>query len=196
MLSAMSPARDSDATRARLLDAAADEFAAHGIAGARVDRIAAEAKANKQLIYAYFGSKDALFEAVLVRHLTALTEGVPFDPEDIPGYTGRLFDYVVEHPDVLRLATWAGLERPTAVAKFEADSYKEKLNALRAAQRDGRVDDTLAPADLLALVLGIAGAWFYASEALRTFDSKDPWSARRLAQVRRAAVEAATRLVG
>ena len=37
------------------------EFSAYGIAGARVDRIASAAKANKQAIYAYFGSKDALF---------------------------------------------------------------------------------------------------------------------------------------
>jgi AcrR family transcriptional regulator len=45
-------ARDSAATKERLLAAATDEFAAHGIAGARVDRIAAAARANKQLIYA------------------------------------------------------------------------------------------------------------------------------------------------
>jgi AcrR family transcriptional regulator len=58
-------ARDSAATKERLLEAATAEFAAHGIAGARVDRIAAAARANKQLIYAYFGSKEQLFDAVL-----------------------------------------------------------------------------------------------------------------------------------
>jgi Tetracyclin repressor-like, C-terminal domain len=36
------------------------------------------------------------------------------------GIFGAPFDYLVEHPDVLRLATWAGLERPTAVAASEA----------------------------------------------------------------------------
>ena len=188
--------RDSAATKERLLDAATGEFAAHGIAGARVDRIAAAAQANKQLIYAYFGSKEELFDAVLARNCGPLVEEVPFDPDDLSGYVGRLFDYVIEHPEVVRLVLWAGLERPTAIAPFEADSYRAKLNALTEAQRDGRVDATFAPADLLALLLGLTGAWFTASEAIRTHDTKQPWSPKRLAQFRRAAIEAAARIIG
>jgi AcrR family transcriptional regulator len=192
----MAAERDSEATKARLLEAATEEFATHGIAGARVDRIASAAQANKQLIYAYFGNKDQLFDAVLTKNFAALTEGVAFDEEDLADYVGRLFDYALQHPDVLRLATWAGLERPSAVAEFEADSYTTKVAAMARAQRDGRLDASFAPADLLALVLGIAAAWFTASEALRTFDSKDPWSPKRLAQFRDAAVEAARRILG
>ena len=52
---------DAQETRRRLLEAAITEFSCYGIAGARVDRIASTAKANKQAIYAYFGSKEALF---------------------------------------------------------------------------------------------------------------------------------------
>jgi AcrR family transcriptional regulator len=62
-----------------------------GIAGARVDRIAAAARVNKQLIYAYFGSKEQFFDAVLARNCRPLFEEVPFDPDDLPGYFGRLF---------------------------------------------------------------------------------------------------------
>jgi Tetracyclin repressor-like, C-terminal domain len=122
-------------------------------------------------------------------------DSVPFDPDDIPGYVGRLFDYVVAHPEVYRLVTWAGLERPNAVAQFEADSYGAKLRAITDAQRAGRLDASMAPADLLALVIGLAGSWFSASEAVRRFDSKDPWSPARLAQFRDAAVEAAKRML-
>ncbi|WP_431282392.1 TetR family transcriptional regulator [Humitalea sp. 24SJ18S-53] len=53
------------ATRQRILDAALVEFAANGLAGARVDEIAARADANKRMIYAYFGSKEDLWLAVL-----------------------------------------------------------------------------------------------------------------------------------
>jgi AcrR family transcriptional regulator len=187
--------RNSTATKERLLKAATDEFAAHGIAGARVDRIAGLAEANKQLIYAYFGSKDELFDAALTASCTGLMDSVPFDPDDIPGYVGRLFDYVVAHPEVFRLVTWAGLERPNAVAQFEADSYGAKLRAITDAQRAGRLDASLAPADLLALVIGLAGSWFSASEAVRRFDSNDPWSPTRLTQFRAAAVEAAKRII-
>jgi AcrR family transcriptional regulator len=48
--------------RARLLDAAFEEFAQHGLAGARVDRIAEAAQANKGLIYVYYGNKEQLFD--------------------------------------------------------------------------------------------------------------------------------------
>ena len=57
--------RDPAATRKKLLTAARREFASHGLAGARVDEIAARAGVNKQLVYHYFGDKDALYLAVL-----------------------------------------------------------------------------------------------------------------------------------
>lgn len=53
------------ATRQRILEAAIAEFAAHGLAGARVDEIAARAAANKRMLYAYFGAKEDLWLAVL-----------------------------------------------------------------------------------------------------------------------------------
>ncbi|MBX9699905.1 MAG: TetR/AcrR family transcriptional regulator [Acetobacteraceae bacterium] len=53
------------ATRQRILDAALAEFAAHGLAGARVDEIAARAGANKRMLYAHFGGKDELWLTVL-----------------------------------------------------------------------------------------------------------------------------------
>jgi TetR/AcrR family transcriptional regulator len=57
--------RDPAATRKKLLTAARHEFAKSGLAGARVDEIADRAGVNKQLVYHYFGDKDALYLAVL-----------------------------------------------------------------------------------------------------------------------------------
>ena len=57
--------RDAEATKARILAAAKREFAKTGLGGGRVDVIAEKARANKRMIYHYFGSKDALFQAVL-----------------------------------------------------------------------------------------------------------------------------------
>jgi AcrR family transcriptional regulator len=59
--------RNAESTRGRILDAATKIFAKMGFDGARVDKIAAAAKINKQLLYHYFGSKDGLFTAVLER---------------------------------------------------------------------------------------------------------------------------------
>jgi AcrR family transcriptional regulator len=60
-------AYDAAATRSRLIEAAVREFAAYGLAGARVDRIAAAAAANKRAIYDYFRSKEGLFDAAVDR---------------------------------------------------------------------------------------------------------------------------------
>ena len=84
--------KDGSATRRRLLDAATAEFSRRGIAGARVDRIADAAEANKAQIYAWFSSKDGLFDAVFLEHLALIVDLVPFDAFDLPGYAVRLYD--------------------------------------------------------------------------------------------------------
>ena len=78
--------RDAEQTKQRLLEAAIAEFSAYGIAGARVDRIAAGAGANKSLIYSYFGSKEKLFEAVTTALLLDTVSEAPITPDDLPGY--------------------------------------------------------------------------------------------------------------
>ena len=61
----LSTTRDPEASKATILVAATAEFAEHGFAGARVDRIADKASVNKRMLYYYFGNKDDLFLAVL-----------------------------------------------------------------------------------------------------------------------------------
>jgi AcrR family transcriptional regulator len=58
--------RDAERTKAEILKAAREEFCEQGFNGARVDAIAARAKANKRLLYHYFGNKEALYSAVLL----------------------------------------------------------------------------------------------------------------------------------
>jgi len=57
--------RNADRTRSQILDAATQEFAELGIAGARIERIADRAGTNKRMVYYYFNSKDELFVAVM-----------------------------------------------------------------------------------------------------------------------------------
>lgn len=61
----MKKTRDAEASKARVFEAAAAEFAAHGFAGAKVDRIAARARVNKAMIYYHFTNKAALYRAVV-----------------------------------------------------------------------------------------------------------------------------------
>jgi AcrR family transcriptional regulator len=153
--------RDAEATRRRLLDAAAAEFAASGIAGARVDRIAEAARSNKAQIYHYFGSKDGLFQAVFDRIVDATLKDTPIDPTNLPEYAGRLFDRYQKDPQVQRLATWYRLERPDGDDPIEAivAGNAAKVRAIADAQRAGLLSTRFEPAILLALVLHLSGIW-------------------------------------
>ncbi|MDB5530937.1 MAG: TetR family transcriptional regulator [Devosia sp.] len=67
--------RDPERTKATILKAARDEFCAEGFNGARVDAIAARAKANKRLLYHYWGNKEALYSAVLFDAYSEIRRG-------------------------------------------------------------------------------------------------------------------------
>lgn len=152
--------RDADRTKRQLLAAATAEFAAFGIAGARVDRIAASAACNKSLIYAYFGSKDELFDAVFTTHVADIVDQAPFDATDLPGYAGRLFDRFEDDPGTLRLATWYRLERPDgAPLQAVVASNQAKLAGIAQAQADGVIPSSYRPVELLVLVQSITRAW-------------------------------------
>ncbi|CAG7640952.1 TetR family transcriptional regulator [Actinacidiphila bryophytorum] len=153
--------RDAEATRRRLLDAATREFAAYGIAGSRVDRIAAEARSNKAQIYHYFGSKDGLFDAVFDAMCRETVDAVPIDADDLPEYAGRLHDSYVERPWAQRLATWYRLERAGSGALLPVvlDSNAAKIRAVAEAQEAGRLTTRFLPAELLGLVLHLSGFW-------------------------------------
>ncbi|OEJ57229.1 TetR family transcriptional regulator [Streptomyces agglomeratus] len=187
-------ARDSSATKARLLDAAFSEFATYGIAGARVDRIADAAQANKRLIYVYYGNKEQLFDAVLQRALETGSESVPFDVDDLPGYAGAVFDHLVERPSLMRLVLWKQLERPTPT-DTEATSYQGKIAAVRQAQEAGRIDAGLDATDVLTLVMGLSQAWFSAvgGPAAGETGSTD-WPPEQLVRHRAAVVESVRRI--
>ena len=184
--------RDAKATQERLLAAAAEEFGEHGLAGARIDRIAERAEANKRLIYVYFGNKDDLFDAVMGRAVGVMTDAVPFTAEDLAGWAGALFDHLVEDPQVLRLAQWRDFQR-TGVADRERASYAAKVRAVAAAQKAGAVDGAIPAVDVLALVMSMVTSWLTAAAALREAAGADPLGARRLKQHRKALVLAVRR---
>jgi AcrR family transcriptional regulator len=150
--------RDAEATRRRILQAATAEFAAHGIAGARVDRIAASAGANKSLIYAYFGSKDGLFDAVFDAAVVATVDEIPIDADDLPGYAARLYDHRLDRPDLLRLANWDRLERDGAGIANEAvqAALAAKVKAIARAQKAGKISAAVSPAALLEFIVALS----------------------------------------
>jgi AcrR family transcriptional regulator len=179
--------------RARLLDAAFEEFAQHGLAGARVDRIAEAARANKGLIYVYYGNKKQLFDTVLTQRVGALFDAVPFTTTDLPGFAGALFDHLIASPKLLRLNAWRQLERgdPPAVG---IEWGREKIEVITQGQKHGVITTELEPADLLTLMLGIVTSWFHIAP-LPDSATQDSGSRQRLQQHRAALTTAVRRLV-
>jgi AcrR family transcriptional regulator len=152
------------ATHGRILDVATREFAEHGIAGARVERIVAEAHTNKAQLYAYFGSKEGLFDAIfagsLERIVNVVPIGAPIDAADLADWAVRLYDEYLRRPDLIRLATWARLERrPTGHLVADADRLDDhKLRAIADAQAEGVVRPG-DPFDVMAMVIAMSMAW-------------------------------------
>ncbi|MEU3983794.1 TetR family transcriptional regulator [Streptomyces sp. NPDC026672] len=174
---------DSAATRARLLNAAYDEFVKVGLAGGRVDRIASAASANKQAIYAYFGSKEALFEAVMADRLRVLADVAPITPDDLPSYAGALFDALVADPGLQRLSQWRMLEFPEA-SEREIASHVSKATEI--ADRNG-VSLQVAT-DVMMIALAAALAWNTTDPKIR--NPLDDEVVERLAEHRNAVVTA------
>ncbi|MFV0490500.1 MAG: TetR family transcriptional regulator [Pseudorhodobacter sp.] len=120
-------ARDAEATRARILAAAKREFSQNGLGGARVDEIAARAKANKRMIYHYFGSKEALFQTVLeqayldIREAEKKLELDNLAPEAALEKLVRFtWSYYLKNPEFITLINSENLHRARHMKKSEA----------------------------------------------------------------------------
>ncbi|MEU3053872.1 TetR family transcriptional regulator [Streptomyces griseus] len=148
------------ATYQRILDAATQEFAEHGIAGARIERIVSAARSNKAQLYSYFGNKEQLFDAIFFASLERITNVVPIDADDLADWAVRLYDEYLRRPDLIRLATWARLERRPAGHLVEQHGQYDdhKLRAIAEAQAAGRVRQG-DPFDVKALVIAMSMAW-------------------------------------
>ncbi|NUR97702.1 MAG: TetR/AcrR family transcriptional regulator [Kribbellaceae bacterium] len=152
--------RNADRTRARILEAATEEFAARGIGGARVSRIAEVAGCNKAMLYAYYGNKDELFDAVFSASLEKYLDEVGFDVDDLPAYAGRVFDYFEAHPDRLRLSVWYRLERPEGQPlQAIVEVNQRRLTALQRGMRRRALPRDFTPVSLLSLIQAIATSW-------------------------------------
>lgn len=167
-------ARDAERSRDAILAAARDEFARHGLGGARVERIAERAELNKRLIYYYFESKDALFLAVLedtyrnIREAEKqlhLTDLAPADA--IRRLTEFTWNYYLEHPEFLSLLNSENLH----LARHLGDSDRVRemnsplIRTLGEILERGRQDGSLRGGiDPMQLYISIAGlAYFYLS---------------------------------
>ncbi|WP_433335428.1 TetR family transcriptional regulator [Spirillospora sp. CA-294931] len=187
-------AYDAEATRRRIFEAATAEFAEHGLAGARIERIAVAARANKQAIYLYYGGKDKLFGAVVRAKLEEICHSVALTPDALPEAAGRLFDWYQEHPELVRLLLWEALESgegPIEGEEPRTEAYRGHVRDLVAAGVGEGADEPVHVAqNWLFTVLGLV-AWNFAAPQLRRMVLDEPDEKAAVARRREAVVEMA-----
>jgi TetR/AcrR family transcriptional regulator len=116
--------RNPDRTRRRILQAAIRLFATHGFHAVSVDQIVGRARVNKRMVYHYFGSKDALFEAALSEVYQRI-ESIEFHAvergrsprEKLSRLLESYFEFLDEEPEFTRLLQWENLEKGRHLTK-------------------------------------------------------------------------------
>jgi AcrR family transcriptional regulator len=166
--------RDADRSQSIILAAARDEFAEHGLGGARMDRIAERAGLNKRLIYYYFEDKDRLFQAVLEQAYLQIREEerklnlLGLKPaEALRRLVEFTWNYYLGHPEFLSLLNSENLQ--SARHLQDSDRAREMNSPLIATLGEilerGRKDGSFrGGVDPLQLYVSIAGlSYFYLS---------------------------------
>jgi TetR/AcrR family transcriptional regulator len=167
-------ARDSLATKARILDAATREFALRGYDGARVGAVVKRARCNINLVYHYFGNKEKLFIAVMERayanirshHKDMELRNAP--PEDaMRGLIMSTFRMFVDFPETIGLLVSENIHRARHIknSKLIVSMYDALLEFIRELLDRGVAKGVFRPGvDATELFISInAEGYFYLS---------------------------------
>jgi len=187
--------RDPARNQHRILRAAVAEFSRYGLGGARVDRIAARAGANKRMLYYYYGNKEALFLAVLedsyasIRTAERALHLTDLDPRQamrrLVEFTWR---YYLEHPEFLTLLNSENLHRGRHVKRSKniIAMHSPFVAMIREVlERGVRAGEFRRGVDPVQLYISIAGlGYFYLSNrhTLSTIFKRDLMQPRQMNQ--------------
>jgi AcrR family transcriptional regulator len=168
--------RDPEGMRRRILAAAKQEFATHGLAGARVDRIAAKAGANKRMLYYHVGNKEDLYLAVLegaYEKIRVEERGLDLEHLDPPEAIKRLIDftwnYFLRNPEFLallnteNLAKARHLKRSTKVKSMHSPFVEMIRTVVRRGVESGDFPVAVDPVQLYISIAALS--FFYLSNS-------------------------------
>lgn len=187
--------RDPARSRSRILAAALEEFSRHGLGGARVDRIAARAGANKRMLYYYYGNKEDLFLAVLesrYAHIRRAELGLHLGAlaplEGIRRLVEFTWDYYLAHPEFLTLLNSENLHRARhlrrsrQIAAMHSPLVATLRDLLERGAREGKFRRGVDPVQLYISIAGLG--YFYLSNrhTLSTIFERDLLAPRSKAE--------------
>jgi AcrR family transcriptional regulator len=183
--------RDADRSQSTILAAARDEFAEHGLGGARMDRIAERAGLNKRLIYYYFEDKEQLFRAVLeqayvhIRNEERKLNLLELKPADaVRRLVEFTWHYYLDHPEFLTLLNSANLHR---ARHLEGSQRARELNSpliatlgeiLERGRKDGSFRGGIDPVQLYVSIAGLSYFYLSNSHTLSAIFGRDLMAAK------------------
>jgi AcrR family transcriptional regulator len=199
---------DPDRTMANIIEVALAEFADKGLAGARIDEIAAATRTSKRMIYYYFGSKEALYLAVLeecyrrVRHNEGLLSLEELEPvEGLRKLVEYTFDHHSRSENYIRLVMSENMNRGEYLAqsRFIQELNVPAISSIRRLYERGVAQKVFRPGlEPVEIHAAISALTFFNVSNRYTFgmifkrDFSDPEIAR---ERKRAIVEMVTRYV-
>jgi len=153
--------RNTERSRERILQAAFEEFAAEGFAGARVDSIARRAEINKRMLYHYFGDKQTLFREVLRRKMAQRQTWAAATPDNPAEGLPYWFDLARKDVGWIRLLEWEALQFMDK-RLIDEDSRRKAINKaadrINKLQRTGHLSKRFDPRHTLLAMLALT--WF------------------------------------
>ena len=199
---------DPDRTMADIVEVATQEFADKGLAGARIDEIAAATRTSKRMIYYYFTSKEGLYVAVLeeayrrIRQIESNLLLADLPPEAaLRALVGYTFDYQLANPDFVRLVMNENMHRgqylaqSTAIQKLNVPA----INAVESVYQRGVQAGVFRPdIDPLDLHMSISALCFFNVSNRHTFAlvfKRDPDAPGAVAARRDSIIEMVVRFV-
>ena len=178
--------RDAERTRQAILDAALAEFAEYGLAGARVDRIAEQAGANKRMIYYYFADKAGLYLSVLENAYSAMRQservldfGHLAPLVAIERLVEFKFDFWVANPSLIKLLKNENmldaqhLKRSTRLKEMHMSLVQAIGTILGRGVADGTIRPGIDPLQLYISITGLSYFFFSNGPTLTTAFGKN-----------------------
>lgn len=163
--------RDPARNRDRILRAATDEFARHGLGGARVDRIAGRAGVNKRMLYYYYGNKEGLYLAALeaqyaqIRSAEQALELEHLEPRQaLRRLVSFTWDYYLAHPEFLSFLNSENLHKARYLRRSRRvrEMHSPLVETLRGVLRRGeRAGVFRRGVDPVQLYISIAGEGYF-----------------------------------
>jgi TetR/AcrR family transcriptional regulator len=161
-----SGARDSEASRRAILDAAEQLFAEKGFSGTSMRDIAGASGKSQSLIHHHFGFKKDLWDAVRQRFgvmfaetLLPMLRSGEVDSRFIRSWTKRYLRFWSENPNLRRIMLWRQLEEDQEPWEAINDIYRESVDKIRESQKKGLVRRDLRPGHLISILTGAHLFW-------------------------------------